>query len=75
MPIPNQTHDRCQGQSRLSRAVTMAVARADLIEAIDRALLAGMTGPDIMAIVHQRIHHHRRSVMRTTAATPQRRQF
>ena len=74
MPIPNPAQDRCQRKSRLSRAITMAVARADLIDAIDRALLAGMTGPDIMAVVHQRIDHHRRQATCATA-TPQRRQF
>lgn len=42
MPTPNPVQDRSQRNSRLSKAINMAVARACLTEAIDRALLADM---------------------------------
>ena len=75
MTTPNHAQDRCERESRLSRAITMAIVRAELINAIDRALMAGTTGPDIMAIVHERINRRQRSAMCSTAVTPQWRQI
>ena len=75
MPIPQPRPGPVPAQvAAVQGPITMAVARVALIEAIDRALLAGMTGPDIMAVVHQRIDHHQRQATRATAA-PHRRPF